>query len=374
MTQEQKIGIIIDEDFAKKHAPPYPRPMFLSFETPLRIKVILDCMDREGIWKDDRIIKIKPKIISDDLLKLAHTTYYIESIKRLSKIGGGLLGDEVYVTGDTYELAKKAAGGAIVAIEQVIQKQVNQAFAIVRPPGHHALREMGSGLCIFNNIAISILYLRKILKYEKKIAIIDIDDHFGDGLVQYFYDDPSVLYFSVHEFDFVEGDIGFVNELGEKEGIGKSINFPIPYGITDEDFLEFMEVLEPILYQFTPDLIIVATGFDMHFDDTIGNCFLTSRSYYNFAQRILKIAEDVCGGKVAFILEGGYSLMGLPLCANAVLKALLKEKYEQPSVEMNSLTMKSKTIKIEIEKIKNALFSLLQDYWNFNVSKKTSEI
>ena len=361
MTEDRKIGIVIDEDFALKNNPPYPHPIFLSYENPLRIKLILDYLNKIKLWEDKRIVKLKPKLIGEDLLNLAHTKYYINTVKRFSNFGSGILDEEVFITKDTFYLAKKAVGGAIEAIESVMKKEVTQSIALVRPPGHHALREKGSGLCIFNNIANAILYLRRELNYKKRIAIVDIDDHFGDGLVQYFYNDPSVLYFSVHEFDFIEGDMGFIDELGEGEGLGKSINFPIPPGITDEEFLEFLDILEPVLREFKPDLIVVAAGFDMYFDDAIGNCLLTSKSYNEFAERILKIAENVCEAKLAFILEGGYSLIGLPVCVHAVIKALLGEKYEPPPFEKINFSNESK-MKVIIE-IKSKLENLLKNYW-----------
>jgi acetoin utilization deacetylase AcuC-like enzyme len=361
MTVIEKIGIIIDDDFAIKNVPPYPRPTFLSYETPLRIKSILNLLEKKGVFKNERIIKKKPIYIEDSVLNLAHTTYHINSIKNFSNRGYGLLGDEIFITEDTFELAKKAVGGAIQAIRSVLNSDVNQSFALIRPPGHHALQEKASGLCIFNNIANSIIYLRRKLPYNKKIAIIDIDAHFGDGLVQYFYDDPNVLYFSVHEFDFVEGGIGFIDELGEGEGLGKSINFPVPMNISDKEFLEFMDLLEPILNEFTPDLIIVAAGFDLYFDDPIGNGLLTSISYYNFTEKILKIAEKICNGKMAFILEGGYSLIGLPHCVHAVIMALIGEEYVPPIYEKVQFSTEVKDE--NISKIKSSLKILLGNYW-----------
>jgi acetoin utilization deacetylase AcuC-like enzyme len=303
--------------------------MFLSYENPYRIRTILNYFKKIKLWEDNRIVKINPKQIDESVLELAHSRYYIDSIKYFSDIGGGLLDEELYITQDSFELAKKALGGAIRAITCALEKECEQSIALIRPPGHHALRERGSGLCIFNNIANSILYLRDVLQYDKRIAIVDIDDHFGDGIVQYFYDDPSVLYFSVHEYDFIEGDLGFINELGCGEGLGKSINFPFPPGIHDREFLEFMDVLEPVLKQFAPDLIIVAAGFDMYFDDTIGNCFLTSQSYYDFGTKILELAENICQGKLVYILEGDYSLIGLNFCINKIIKSLLKEHFEK---------------------------------------------
>ena len=358
---DKKIGIVIDEDFAFKNNPPYPRPMFLSYENPNRIKFILDFLEKNKVWDNENIVKLTPKNIHESILELTHTKYYIDTIERFSSYGSGLLDEELFITSDTFALAKKAVGGAIEAVEKVVKGEVNQSIALIRPPGHHALKEKGSGLCIFNNIATSVFYLREELKYNKKIAIVDIDDHFGDGIVQYFYSDPSVLYFSIHEFDFVENDMGFIDELGIEEGIGKNINFPVPMGIVDDEFLISLDTLEPILNEYKPDLIIVAAGFDMHFSDPIGNCNLTSNAYFSFTKRILKIAENVCEGKLAFILEGGYSLIALPICVHAVIQALLKNEHEPSFFEKIEFSIDSQMD--EIIEIKTKLENLLEEYW-----------
>jgi acetoin utilization deacetylase AcuC-like enzyme len=363
MMTENTIGIIVDDDFASKHIPPYPKPSFISFEHPFRIRSILNHLERANLFKNNRIIKVEPKMATESILELAHSKYHIEAIKRISNVGGGFLDEEVFVSDDTYALAKKAVGGAIEAIEGVINGRFNQSFALIRPPGHHAFREKASGLCIFNNIANSILYLRKQLKFSQKIAIIDIDDHFGDGLAQFFYDDPSILYFSIHEFDFNGGDLGMIDELGIDEGTGKNINFPVPAGITNNDFYYCLDLLEPILNEFQPTLIVVAAGFDMYYADPIGNCSLTSIAYNEFAKRLLKIAEDICKGKISFILEGGYNIIGLPYCVHAVIKALLKEKYEPPEFE-KKISFSDDSKREELEKIKNFLKNLLNPYWN----------
>ncbi|MHA2039044.1 MAG: histone deacetylase family protein [Promethearchaeota archaeon] len=361
MERKKAIGIVFDDDFALKNVPPYPHPTFPSYESPLRIKAIVEFLEKKNILGNDRIVTLEPFSVDESILSLAHTRYHIDSIKNFSNRGFGLLSEEIFITEDTYELAKKAVGGTIQAAKSVLNNEVAHSFALIRPPGHHALREKASGLCIFNNIANTILYLREELNYKKRIAIIDIDAHFGDGLVQYFYDDPNVLYFSIHEFDFVEGDIGFIDEIGEGEGLGKNINFPIPYNTSDDDFLLFLDILEPILNEFSPDLIFIAAGFDMYFDDPIGNELLTSISYYRFTERILKLANKICEGKLIFSLEGGYSLIGLPHCVCAVLKALLGESYKPPLFEkINFLNVSERE---NIDKIKIGLKDLLANYW-----------
>ncbi|MFW9938316.1 MAG: histone deacetylase [Candidatus Thorarchaeota archaeon] len=359
---EIKIAIITDEDFATKNNPPFPKPSFISFESPVRIRFILNHLEKKKFFEDDHIIKESPKNIDDSIIKLAHSQYHIDSIKRISSMGGGILSDEVYITSDTYFLAKKAVGGCIKAIETVLNGLVSQSFALIRPPGHHALKERASGLCIFNNIANAILYLRKELGYNKKIAIIDIDNHYGDGLAQYFYEDPSVLYCSIHEFDFSEGDFGLFDELGQGDGLGRNINFPVPAGAHNDVFYEFLDLINPILYEFQPDLIIVAAGFDMYFADPVGNCKFTSIAYYNFTEKVLKVANSVCQGKVVFILEGGYSIIGIPYCVEAILRALLLESYKPPEFEEINFTDNS--VKEEVMKVKIILKKLLKPYWN----------
>jgi acetoin utilization deacetylase AcuC-like enzyme len=359
----KKTGIVVDYDFTTKHNPAYPHPVFLSFENPRRIKVILDHFDKINLWTEESIIKLVPKIIDEKILSLAHSQYHIQTIRSLSRYGSGLLGEEVFITNDTFDLAKKAVGGVIEAFTSIIENRVHNSLALVRPPGHHALKEKSSGLCIFNNIANAVMYLREELKYQKKIAIIDIDDHFGDGIARFFYEDPSVLYFSVHEFDFIEGEIGFINELGAGKGLGKSINFPIPIHSTEDMFFESMDIIEPILKEFGPDLIIIALGFDMYFNDPIGNCYLTSHSYYKFGKDILKLANQICDGRVSFILEGGYSLIGLPICTHAIIKALLGEEHTPYFFEELDFSQYSEKQRGEILKIKTSLKKILKRHW-----------
>ncbi len=364
MTNKKKIGIISHENFAFLHDPPYPRPIFSSYENPLRIKAILDYFDKIDLLSSDQIVKIIPETVSEEVLRLTHSAYHVNLIKRLSLYGSGVMGEEIFITEDTFELAKLAVGGSIEAMKTVINGEVEQSIALIRPPGHHATRDKSSGLCIFNNIATAIQYLRTKLNFNKKIAIIDIDDHFGDGLAQYFYEDPNVLYFSIHEYDFIEGDIGHFSELGEGEGLGTNINFPVPLGITDEDFLDCISMVPPILKQFKPELIIIAMGFDFHFSDPIGNGFLTTSSYYHFASLVKEVAEEICNGKVCFILEGGYGLQALPFCVHSIIRALLNQEQLSPSFEFLNFSEFSK--KDEILKISALLKHQLSNYWNFN--------
>ncbi|MHA1757679.1 MAG: histone deacetylase family protein [Promethearchaeota archaeon] len=361
MQNNPKIGIIYDDTFIKEHIPPSPKPVFISYENPFRIKFILEFLKKRNLFQDPNVLIVNPQMINDSILKLAHSDYHINTIRNLSERGGRFLGDEIFLSENSYHVAKMAVAGAIKAVESIVKKEYNFTFALIRPPGHHAVREKPSGLCLFNNIALAIYYLREKMKFNEKIAIIDIDNHFGDGLCQYFYEDPSVLYFSIHEFDFIEGDVGYIDELGEGKGEGTNINFPVPPGITDNIFLEFFDLLNHILEQYKPGLIIVAAGFDMYFADPIGNCNLTSYSYYNFAKKIIEVANRVCNGKISFILEGGYSLIGLPYCVYSIIRAMLNQKYKRPDHEF--IRFKERNRKF-IVGIKKELINLLKKYWN----------
>jgi len=360
-----KLGIISDKDFEILNYPPYPRPYFESFETPLRIKCIMDYFEKNNLFEDNRIKKIPIQTFDEieTIIELVHTKYHIDSIKSFSHMGSGNIGESVFITRDTFLLAKKAVEGTITAFNSVLTGDVQQSFAFIRPPGHHALREVASGLCIFNNIAVGIQYLRKIKKTAKKIAIIDIDNHYGDGIAKFFYEDPDVLYFSVHEYDFEQGELGFIHELGSKEGIGHNINFPIPYKTTDKQYLEFFDVLELIFSEFQPDIIIVACGFDCHYTDPIGNCLLTANSYIQFTQKLLRLAKEICDGKISFILEGGYNLNALPICSYSIIKTLLGDPVALPTVE-KIIFPEDSEITETITRIKTELKGLLKDFWS----------
>jgi len=359
---ENKIGIIYDEDFSLKHTPPYPRPTFLSFEHPNRMKAMIEALNREHIFDKENVVKIIPPIIEDEILELAHSNFHIDSIRSISEGGGGIIDEEVFVAPDTFEVAKKAVSGAITAVEKVIFDELKQSIALIRPPGHHAFRDKSSGLCIFNNIALSVFYLRQKLNFSDKIAILDIDDHFGDGLAHYFYEDPSILYISIHEYDFSQVDLGFISEIGAGDGIGTNINIPVPEGISTNEFLELIDFIEPFIKEFSPSLFIIPTGFDTYFADPIGNGLLTSIAFYEFSKKIKNSANKICQGKIAFILEGGYSIIGLQYCILALIKGLLNESYTSPPFEYPNRNEQSNHN--SLERIKKALIQTIGPHWN----------
>jgi acetoin utilization deacetylase AcuC-like enzyme len=359
---KETVGIITDKDFEVLNDPPYPRPYFESFESPLRIKSIMDYFNKTDLFEDSRVKQLPLTDIDDSVIELVHSKYHIQSIKYLSDIGSGDAGESVFITKDTYNLAKKAVGATISALSSVINNEVNQSFAFIRPPGHHALRDVASGLCIFNNIAIAIQYLRKVKQAINKVAIVDIDNHYGDGIAKFFYEDPDILYFSIHEYDFDQGELGFIFEIGEGDGLGKNINFPIPPKTTDKYFLELFDIVDPIFSEFKPELIVIACGFDGHFTDPIGNCMLTANAYIQFTHKILDLAKRLCNGKLSFVLEGGYSQSALPICSYSIIQTLLGDQVELPFEEKISLP-EDPELKNTISRVKAELINILKNFW-----------
>jgi acetoin utilization deacetylase AcuC-like enzyme len=211
----------------------------------------------------------------------------------------------------------------LAALDEVLGKRVNNAFCAVRPPGHHAETERAMGFCIFNNVAIGARYAQMNHKL-KKILIVDWDAHHGNGTQHIFYEDPTVFYFSVHQFPHYPGT-GSDEEEGEGEGKGFTLNMPMCAGSGD---LEYIEVFENILYpeaiKFSPDLILISAGFDGHKDDPLSNLNLSAGGFKRFTQVVLKVAEECCEGRVVSVLEGGYNLKAFSESISSHLSALIE--------------------------------------------------
>jgi acetoin utilization deacetylase AcuC-like enzyme len=281
--------------------------------------ILKELLDIPILYLSSYIIKEK------DLYKI-HAPYLVDSVRSLSKIGEGEIGAHSFASRDAFDVAKLAAGGTILACEKVLKGSVDQSFALIRPPGHHAGYSKTEGLCIFNNCAAAVLTLKRKKKLGRTL-IIDLDSHHGDGIAEFFYSDPSVMYISIHEFN--EADKGDVFEIGFGEGEGYNINIPLPFFTLDRTYIKsFQKIVPKITKEFNPELIIVAMGFDTHYADPVGNLRLTSKSYATITQQLKKLAEEVCEGKLVFVLEGGYNLLGLPRFVEVVIKTLLDHKIE----------------------------------------------
>ena len=282
-------------------------------ESPRRLAAIWEGLNDGGLW--DKLVHVEPQAASEEDLRLAHKDAYIEQARRDIETGRTILS-----TGDTnvcpksYEVALLAAGGAIRAVDAVCEGKVRSAFCAVRPPGHHATTGAGMGFCIFNNAAIAARYAQRSHDLGR-ILIVDWDVHHGNGTQEIFYDDPSVFYFSTHQFGIYPmplTHLGYAEQTGEGGDEGANINCPLSMGAGDEEIIAaFTEHLVPAMEEFSPELVIISAGFDCIASDPIGGLGVTDDGIAALTRIVMEIAAASADGRIVSMLEGGYDLPGL---------------------------------------------------------------
>jgi acetoin utilization deacetylase AcuC-like enzyme len=271
----------------------------------------------------DSLTRIPPRYATEEDLLRVHTSDHVESVRRLSEAGGGDGGDGLTPFGaGSYEIAKLAAGGTIAALEAVLDGTVRNAYALVRPPGHHARPEKGMGACLFANIAIAIQWARAT-RAVGRVAVVDWDVHHGNGTQTIFEEDPDTLTISLHQEQLFPFDSGFLEENGTGAGAGATINIPLPAGTGNGGYIDAVrEAVVPALEAFKPEVILVASGFDASALDPLGNQVVTSRGYREMTRLLMAAADDLCDGRLVLSHEGGYSPIYVPFCGLAVLEQL----------------------------------------------------
>jgi len=299
------------------NAQPYEH--FESADSKIRLASAIEV---SGLSKKLKRIPAIQATVED--ICLVHPKEYIDRIKRDSATPvGGDAGDGLSPFGTgSYEIALWAAGGAIAATKAVVTCEVTNAYALIRPPGHHARVETGMGFCIFANAAIAIRYAQKHLGV-KRVAVLDWDVHHGNGTQSIFYDDPNVLTISMHQDGLFPPDSGHVTEQGEGAGSGYAINVPLPAGSGNGAYKKALEEIAfPAIEKFKPELIVVCCGFDAAMTDPLGRMIVTATGYREMTAALMKVAEKVCGGKIVMTHEGGYSPTYVPFCGLAVIETL----------------------------------------------------
>jgi acetoin utilization deacetylase AcuC-like enzyme len=279
-----------------------------------RLTAILDKIRSEKLDVD--FITPEPATVTQ--VATIHGLRYIDQVKAICEHGGGHLDVDTILSKNSYDAALMAAGGALTAVDAVLREYGN-AFALVRPPGHHAKPNRGMGFCIFNNIAIAAKHAQS--RGAEKVLIVDWDVHHGNGTNDVFYSDPSVLYFSTHQYPHYPGT-GSADEVGEDGAQGFTVNVPLPSGTGDAGYLmAFREILLPIALEFKPDIVLVSAGQDPHKDDPLGGMRLTSAGFGAVAGVVKEIANTCCRGRLAAALEGGYNLLAQAEAVVAEIRA-----------------------------------------------------
>jgi acetoin utilization deacetylase AcuC-like enzyme len=285
-----------------------------------RLEAIISRLEETGLKQ--QLTPVKPRLASVDELLLVHQRQHISRIQDVAKKGGGWLDADTVMSPESYEVALYAAGGTIMATEAVMGGKVGSAFALVRPPGHHATPRRAMGFCLFNNIAIATEYALAKYKLER-ILIIDFDVHHGNGTQEVFYTRPEVVYISTHEYPFYPGT-GSVEETGSGEATGATVNIPLPAGCGDSEYLEvFDQIIVPAAKRCRPQLILVSAGYDAHWADGIAMMQVSVSGFRQMVRIIKGLADELCGGRLVFSLEGGYHLNALAASVKATFDVLL---------------------------------------------------
>lgn len=315
-----RTGIIYHPDYLKHETKSHPerKERLLSIIAHLRETGVLEKLDL-----------IEPERASLEEIRYIHSRDYIEKVRRYSELEIPLDPDTVLCK-DSYDVALLAAGGAIAAVDAILGAYTN-SFALVRPPGHHALPDKGMGFCIFNNIAIAARHTQK--RGKKRVLIVDWDVHHGNGTQEAFYDDPTVLYFSTHQYPHYPGT-GWLDEAGEGDGEGFNINVPLPSGTGDDGFIAaFQEILVPAALEFKPDTILISAGQDANEGDGLAGMRMSVNGFAVLASIVNSIARKTCDGKVAAVLEGGYDLDLLSRSVAAVIDVFMgcEPEWKEPA-------------------------------------------
>jgi acetoin utilization deacetylase AcuC-like enzyme len=311
-------AILIDRDFLK-HLPGQGHP-----ERPERLRVLLDLAQT---LDPARFQLLPPRAASMSEIELCHDPKYVQLVESTASLSQYALDGDTITSQDSFAVALLATGGFLNLLDSVAAGESSNGFALVRPPGHHALRNRAMGFCLFNTIAVGAQYLKTVYG-AKRIAIVDWDVHHGNGTQEAFYDDPSVLFISTHQYPFYPGT-GGVAEVGVKDGTGFTMNVPLPAGCGDAEYLRvFRDVVIPAVESFVPDWILVSAGFDPHRHDPLAGMNVTEDGFSMMSLAMLQLAKTYCGGKIAFLLEGGYDLAALKSSIAGVLETL-----QQPGSE-----------------------------------------
>jgi len=337
-------GIVYDPVFLKHDQTGHP-------ETAKRLESIITGLKEKDLF--EKVVKIESRQAVTDEITLCHSKDYVGYVKEYCENGGGFLDPDTYSNKYSYSAAATAVGSSVDLTKAVIKKELKNGFALLRPPGHHALSNRSMGFCLFGNIAIA----AKVALTQpgiNKVAIVDFDVHHGNGTQVLVGDDPNVLFISTHQYPYYPGT-GSISEMGRGDAEGTIVNIPLPAGVGDDGFQKVYEyVIIPSLEKFSPDLILVSAGYDAHWDDPLASLNLSLTGYNWISRELIKTAKRVCDGRIVFFLEGGYNLQVLSNgVANTIRGLLGIDLFEDPLGKSHQLEPVVKNLINELIKIYN---------------------
>jgi len=308
----EPLVLLRDDVFLEHDWPGHP-------ESPIRLRAI-----NRRISGDAALSALPTETapeVDDELLAAVHTDAHRMAVERVARSGGGWFDADTYCTQRSYDVARRAAGATVRATELVCSGKFRAAFALVRPPGHHATPDRAMGFCLFNNVAVAVRAAQRRFGLER-VAIVDIDVHHGNGSQDVFYEDPSVLYTSLHQSPLYPGT-GGAGETGAGKGMGTTVNVPLPPGTEGDTWLEAFDAkVCPALRTFAPQLVMVSAGYDAHRADPLAGLALEERTYREAARRLRALTEESAGGRMVWVLEGGYDLEAMPASVAVTMEAL----------------------------------------------------
>ena len=285
-----------------------------------------------------RLERIEPRFATRDELSLVHTDAHIDRIERAGRSGSlEMVGPEARFGPESREPALLAAGAGLACVDYAMSEPNGRAYALTRPPGHHASADQAMGFCLFNNAALAARYARA--RYGVgRVAILDWDVHHGNGTQEIFYEDPEVLFISIHQDRLYPADMGTIGERGSGAGLGANVNVPLPAGSGDAGYLTAMsEVVLPSLAAFRPDLVVLSSGQDAAASDPLGRMSVTTEGFRRMTAQLVEFTEAECDGRTIALQEGGYSIDHMPFCVLATVEALasLEPALEGDPIELD---------------------------------------
>ena len=339
-----RYGIVFD-DFFTRHLTPAGHP-----ERPERVAALLEALKQ---WdRLDELIRIPTLTAQQQWIRAVHSPEHLTQIKATAGADFSQLDADTSTSADSYQVALLAAGSAVSLVDQITQEKIDSGFALIRPPGHHAESNKAMGFCLFNNIAVTAEWaIREDL--AQRVTIVDFDVHHGNGTQEIFYSRSDVLYLSTHQYPFYPGT-GHFSETGAGPGQGFTANFPISAGTGDHFYCTlFRDLLLPIVRQFDPQLILVSAGYDGHRDDPLAGMNLSTEGFGALVNLLNDVAGEICGGRILYLLEGGYNLTAL--CEAVLLSietTLEPRKFDVPVTQVE-----------DYEIYRDVLRSKLSPYW-----------